>query len=86
MAEIASNGGGEAIDLEATREQIYYELGERGDKIAEETAALARKVRDREADYRDVEELWGLLEELGQITKRTERVVDGDAHAGNQSF
>jgi len=86
MAEIASNGGVESIDLEATREQLYYELGERGDKIAEETAALARNVRDREADYRDVEELWGLLEELGQITKRAEQLVNEDAHTGNRPF
>lgn len=54
-------------DVEDRREQIYYELGERGDKIAEATADVARQVREGSVRERDVDDVRGVLNEIDEL-------------------
>lgn len=63
-------------DLEARREQLYYELGERGDRVAEGSASLARSLRTDDLDFQDVEELRGVLDELNEKLDEAERIAE----------
>ena len=61
-------------EVEIRREQLYYELGERSDKLAELGSDLGARVRDGRVRFADVEEVRGVLQEIGEAVEEADNL------------